>query len=108
MKIIPAIDIKGGKCVLCIAVVGSFISWQVVLIALACFVIIMILTRIVSASSICAMLTAIVAALFINLPINRAAFIIIACSFVVFMHRSNISRIINGTEKKITVKGGQK
>lgn len=99
---------KGGKCVLCIAVVGSFVSCQTVLIALAAFVIIMLCTRIVSASSIGAMLTAIIASLFLNLPFERLIFILLACSFVIFMHRSNIVRIINGTEKKITVKGGQK
>ena len=99
---------KGGKCVLCIAVVGSFVSWQTVLIAVAAFAIIMICTRIVSASSCGAMVTAIVAACLLNLESNKLIFIIVACTFVIFMHRSNIIRIINKTEKKITVKGGPK
>lgn len=99
---------KGGKCVLCIAVIGSFVSWQTVLIAIAAFILIMLFTGIVSASSCGAMLTAIIAALCLNLEPNRLIFIVLACSFVIFMHRSNIIRIINKTEKKITVKGGQK
>lgn len=97
---------KGGKCVICIAVVGSFISWQIVLIAVAVFAIMLMCTKIVSASSCSAMLGAIIASIFLRLELKSFLFIILACLFVIFLHRSNIIRIINKTEKVITVKGG--
>ncbi|MBQ2865392.1 MAG: glycerol-3-phosphate 1-O-acyltransferase PlsY [Clostridia bacterium] len=97
---------RGGKCVICIAVVGSFISWQTVLIAVAMFAVIVLLTGIVSASSCGAMLTAMLAAVLLDVEPGRLVFIIAACSFVIFLHRSNIKRILNGTEKKIKPKGG--
>ncbi len=98
---------RGGKCVVCIAVVGSFISWQTVLIAIAMFAIIVFTTKIVSASSCGAMLTAMLAAVILGVETKQLIFIIAACSFVIFLHRGNIKRIINGTEKKIKPKGGQ-
>lgn len=98
---------RGGKCVVCIAVVGSFISWQTVLIAVAMFAVIVFTTKIVSASSCGAMLTAMLAAVILGVETKRLIFIIAACSFVIFLHRGNIKRIINGTEKKIKPKGGQ-
>jgi glycerol-3-phosphate acyltransferase PlsY len=98
---------RGGKCVVCIAVVGSFISWQTVLIAVAMFAIIVFTTKIVSASSCGAMLTAMLAAVILGVETKQLIFIIAACSFVIFLHRGNIKRIINGTEKKIKPKGGQ-
>jgi len=97
---------RGGKCVICIAVVGAFISWQTVLIAVAMFAVIVLLTGIVSASSCGAMLTAMLAAVLLGVEPRRLVFIIAACSFVIFLHRSNIKRILNGTEKKIKPKGG--
>ncbi|MBR4071133.1 MAG: glycerol-3-phosphate acyltransferase [Clostridia bacterium] len=99
---------KGGKCVICIAIVGSFVSWQTVLIAVAAFAIILLCTKIVSASSCGAMVTAIIAAAVLQLDIKSFLFIALACSFVIFLHRANIVRILNKTEKKITVKGGSK
>ena len=99
---------RGGKCVVCIAVIGSFISWQTVLIAVAVFAIVVFSTKIVSASSCSAMIGAIIACLFMGLETKCVIFIVVACSFVIFLHRSNIVRIFNGTEKKITAKGGTK
>jgi len=97
---------KGGKCVICIAVVGSFVSWQTVLIAVAVFAVVVLISKIVSLSSCCAMLAAIIAAALLGLGIERFIFITAACLFVIFLHRSNIVRIINKTEKRITIKGG--
>ena len=99
---------KGGKCVICIAVVGSFISWQTVLIAVAMFAIIVFSTKIVSAASCGAMITAMLASLILDVEFKRVVFILLACSFVIFLHRSNIVRILNGTEKKIKAKGDTK
>ena len=97
---------KGGKCVICIAIVGAFLSWQTVAIAVVMFAIIVFTTRIVSLGSCCAMLTAIAAAVLLKVETSRLIFIILACSFVIFLHRGNIKRILNGTEKKIKAKGG--
>lgn len=97
---------RGGKCVICIAVVGSFLSWQTVAIAAGMFAAIVLTTKIVSLGSCCAMLTAIAAACLLKVETAPLIFIIFACFFVIFLHRGNIKRILNGTEKKIKVKGG--
>ena len=99
---------KGGKCVICIAVIGAFVSWQTVLIAAAVFAVVVLISKIVSLSSCSGMLAAILVAALLNVGVAKFIFIAVACLFVIFLHRSNIVRIINKTEKRITIKGGAK
>ena len=103
---------KGGKGIATSLGVLLMINWQIGLICLVFALILMILTRRVSIGSIAAAILFPVLVLFINQNYIVAEstnwsyliFSIIVAIFVIFNHRSNIKRILNGTESKISLK----
>ena len=103
---------KGGKGIATSLGILLMINWQIGLICLVFALILMILTRRVSIGSIAAAILFPVLVLFINQNYIVAEstnwsyliFSIIVAIFVIFNHRSNIKRILNGTESKISLK----
>ena len=99
---------KGGKGVATTAMVALATNWVVFLLLLAVFLIIVIGTKYVSLGSVIGVaLYPVFLARFYNTGWNVLAALIIA-AFVIFMHRSNIKRIWNGTESKISLKSKKK
>ncbi len=115
---------KGGKGVVTTASVMLMTDWRVFVVELILFLIIFVLTKTISKGSLFAaicypfvgaglrILDASGTLAFIA-PLKEPAVWFIACVFVsnfiigagvVIMHRENIKRILNGTEKKITAK----
>jgi glycerol-3-phosphate acyltransferase PlsY len=95
---------KGGKGVLTTFAVLLMMDWKLALTLLGIFVIIVVLSKMVSLGSV------IVAVLFptfsiVGLYSDKTNFYIFSTiilgTFVVFLHRENIKRILNGTESKI-------
>lgn len=93
---------RGGKGVLVGATMLAFLDWRIFVIALGLFFIAVILTKWVSLGSIVGA---------ISFPISMQVFyqdirltVISACmaAAVIFMHRSNIKRILTGTENKFS------
>ncbi len=100
---------KGGKGVATSLGVLLLINWQIGLICLVFALLIMLLTRMVSAGSVLAAILFPVLTLFIGkehfiVSGNYLIFSIIMALIVMFNHRSNIKRILNGTENKISLK----
>lgn len=100
---------KGGKGVATSLGVLLLINWQIGLICLVFALVIMALTRMVSAGSVLAAILFPVLTLFIGkqffiVPGNYFIFSIIMALIVSFNHRSNISRILDGQENKISLK----
>lgn len=100
---------KGGKGVATSLGVLLMINWQIGLICLVFALVIMVLTRMVSAGSVLAAILFPVLTLFIGkeyfiVPGNYLIFSIIIALIVAFNHRSNIKRILTGTENKISFK----
>ena len=102
---------KGGKGVATSLGVLLTINWQVGLVCLAFALITMALTRMVSLGSVMAAILFPTLLLFnIGIPIvpgNYWSYLIFACVLaflVIFNHRSNIERIINGNENRLTFK----
>ncbi len=94
---------KGGKGVVCGATIAAVLDIRVFLVLFVIFFTCFFITRIVSISSIC------VAASFSigfvirywgNLPLQISTAII--GIFAIWMHRENIKRLLNGTEKKFS------
>lgn len=97
---------KGGKGVATSLGILLLINWQIGLICLVFALVIMVLTRMVSAGSVLAAILFPVLTLFIGkeffiVPGNYFIFSIIMALIVAFNHRGNISRILNGTESKL-------
>lgn len=92
---------KGGKGVATSAGAFLALAWQPTLVALAVFVVVVALTRMVSAASIAAAVTLGVTAFLFPAPVPFLPWLIAAvCALVVFRHRSNIARILAGTESR--------
>ena len=94
---------RGGKGVLC-GITAAFVAdWQCALWGGAGFASCLWLTRDVSLSSILGALTFVVTFPMVhrhNIPV--AVMGALLGLFIVFMHRSNISRLVKGTERKAT------
>ena len=93
---------RGGKGVMCMAVLAYMLDWRIGLIVTAIFFVVLAFTRYVSLCSLTAGLC---------IPLLTWAFgkggleglLVLFCYFLlVFEHRSNIMRLINHTESKIS------
>jgi glycerol-3-phosphate acyltransferase PlsY len=93
---------RGGKGILCALAVGLSLDWRIALICLAIFIVLVALTKYVSLGSVVGMFG--VAVLFIVFYPDRPWLIaggIVLSALAIFMHRGNIARLLNGTERKI-------
>lgn len=104
---------KGGKGILVSAGVIVVLNWKVFLVILAVFAIVVIVSRIVSLASISAAVAFPIATLVFALigkaphPFLDTLSALLIGGIVVFMHRSNIKRLLNGTENKLGQKKKQ-
>ena len=92
---------KGGKGILSGGTIAIMIDWRVALVVWGGFLILAILTRYVSLGSCWAGGSFPFATWFVyhNVPITVLALVIGV--LILYMHRENIKRLLNGTEKKI-------
>lgn len=97
-----AAGFRGGKGILCGAALAACADWRIFAIILTLFVLAVLLTRYVSLGSVLAAVAFAVGFLVFhwgNLPVCILA--VVAASFVIFRHRSNIVRLVKGTESKL-------
>ena len=98
---------KGGKGVLTSITVIFMVSWQVGLACLLVFVVVVALTRYVSLGSVLAavsfpfLIVAMDPYTEMLQDFSWLIFAIILASLVIFMHRGNIARLYNNTERKL-------
>lgn len=104
---------KGGKGVATALGVLLVINWQIGLICLVFALLLMVLTRMVSVGSMGAAILFPVLTIFINQNyiINPASAVnsylplaIAVAILVIYNHRSNVQRLLNGTENKLSFK----
>ena len=104
-------EFKGGKGVATALGVLLTINWEIGLICLIFAVVIIAFTRMVSLGSIGAAILFPILTLFIRerfiveaTGLKFFVFSLLIASFVIFNHRENVKRILNGTENKLTFK----
>jgi glycerol-3-phosphate acyltransferase PlsY len=102
-------EFKGGKGVATSIGILLVLNWQIGLICLLYGIIMIILTRMVSLGSITAailfpVLTIFIRSHYIATGFNYTIFGIIMVAFILFNHRSNIKRLNEGTENRISFK----
>lgn len=104
---------KGGKGIATALGVLLMINWQIGLICLIFALVLMALTKMVSVGSIAAAILFPILVAFIDqnyiVPTSNSnwsylVFSIIIALLVIFNHRANVQRILNGTENKISFK----
>ena len=90
-------------------------QYQTALLALGVFLIVFLITRIISLGSIVASITLpVLNAIFAsridgapNAVLVQCLLISVITVIIIFMHRANIVRLVHGEEKKLTVKKGK-
>ena len=99
---------KGGKGVATSLGVLLIVNWQIGLICLVFALILMALTRFVSLGSVAAAILFPVLTIFIHtnylVPGSYIIFGIILAVFVIFNHRANVKRLLEGKENKLNLK----
>ncbi len=93
---------KGGKGVVTLAAMVLMIDWRVFLILLACFAIIVLSTKFVSLGSVMCSLIYPLILYRMTMPGLHIVMSVLAAGLVVFMHRANIKRLLEGKESKIS------
>ncbi len=95
-------NFKGGKGILTSAAVIFMIDWKVAIIVLVLAILIMAITRYVSLGSIVAAISYFIIILIYNLKsIQYVLFAFCIAALAVYRHKSNIKRLIKGTEAKL-------
>ena len=100
-----SLNFRGGKGVACLAATILLFDWRLAIVELIVFVSIVALTKYVSVGSILVSLIFVIWIIVVHTANLHMA--LIAAAFpvsVIFMHRSNIVRLIQGTENKIGLK----
>jgi acyl phosphate:glycerol-3-phosphate acyltransferase len=95
------LNFKGGKSVATSLGVLLAMSWQVGLGCLAVFGVVLAISRIVSLSSIVGAIAVSILMFLLNQPFPYLLFGIAAGIYVIWRHRSNIQRLLAGTEPQI-------
>ena len=96
---------KGGKGILSSGTLLIMLDWRVALVAWGTFLLLVVLTRYVSLGSVLCSVTAPISML-IFYPGHWFAFVLVflIASLVIWCHRSNVVRLLKGTESKFTIK----
>ena len=93
--------LRGGKGILCSAALAIVMDWRIFVIAISVFIVLFVLTKLVSLGSIFAAATfgALFVLFFPNDPWVQILGVFMAV-LAIFMHRSNIVRLLKGEERK--------
>jgi glycerol-3-phosphate acyltransferase PlsY len=92
---------KGGKGVLTSATVVFMMDWRIGAILICIFIIIVLITRYVSVSSMIAAACLPIAGFILEKPRYNMVYTIAIALLVIIMHRKNIGRLISGTEPRL-------
>lgn len=94
---------KGGKGVLSGGIIAIMLDWRVALVVWGGFIILVLLTRWVSLGSCWAGLTFPISIYFVFHDPLCTAFGIVCGGLLLVQHRTNIKRLLNGTESKFSL-----
>lgn len=95
---------KGGKGIAVGAAIIAVTDWRVLIISLSLFAIVVAITKMISAGSVCAAVSFPVALLFFAPTWYNLTMAFFAAAIVIYLHRANIKRIFSGTESKFKFK----
>ena len=95
---------KGGKGVSVGAAIALAVHWKVLLVIAAVFFIVALLTKKVSAGSVCAAVSLIVVVFLLDVTAPLRFMSVVTALLVIFQHRQNIRRLLNGTEPDFKAK----
>ena len=91
----------GGKSVATSAGVCFALDWRVALICCIYFAIVAYISKYISLASTTVMGLMLILMFYIGKPLPYLIFCIFVAVYVIYLHRENIKRLINGTENKV-------
>ena len=95
---------KGGKGILTAWAFNLLISWKIFLTLIIIFLIIFLIFKIISLASISAAVIYPISTLIFTNSISSFAISLILSAIIIIKHKSNIKRLIEGKENKISIK----
>jgi glycerol-3-phosphate acyltransferase PlsY len=95
---------RGGKGVITACVMMFVLDWQIASIALGLFILIILITRLVSLGSICAVFTLPFLGFLLAREWPAIGMYAAVAVLIIFLHRGNIKRLMNRTERKFSYK----
>lgn len=95
----------GGKAVLCVGTLAWMVDWRVGLICWAIFIVIVVFTKYVSLGAIIAMLLFPICVWAFGHTGLEGVLGLLCAALMIFAHRENIKKLINGTERKLNIGG---
>lgn len=99
---------KGGKAISVGLAVAIAVDWRVGCIALGTFILVFLISKIVSLSSVCAAAALAISGTLFSIFVDPCTPDIVLSVFVgllaIFMHRENIKRLVKGEEKRFVPK----
>ena len=98
-------EFKGGKGISAGAALGLMIDWRVFVAILLVFLIVAFLSRKVSLGSIAAAVAITVFSLIFGVSTPKLVLAVVGMCLAIFQHRSNIRRLLNGTEPDFKAAG---
>lgn len=94
---------RGGKGVLCGLASLIMVDWRLGILVVAVFALMMVLTRRASVGSICACASSPFFCWMLGVNTVHIIFVVVIASLLIWMHRSNIKRLLRGEEGKTVV-----
>ena len=94
---------KGGKGVLCGLASLLMVDWRIGVLVVAVFAVWVAITRRVSVGSIFACLSAPLWCLLLKVDPVHTGYVVLAASWLIWCHRSNIKRLLQGKEPKTVI-----
>ncbi len=91
---------RGGKGILCSATLTLLLDWRIALVCWSLFAVLWLTTRYVSLGSVSAAAVFPVMTHVVFGDAFATAFSVLIAALVLFAHRENIKRLLNGTENK--------
>ena len=91
---------SGGKSVATSLGILLTMNWQVGLATVFVFAVVMAISRIVSLSSICGAIAVSILMVLLHQPLPYILFAVVGGLYVIWLHRSNLQRLLAGTEPK--------
>lgn len=93
---------KGGKAVATTAGAMAVLDFQILLIVLSLFILILMVTRYISVSSVSAGFVGVIAAVLLGQDTYMITLWVMIAVFIAIKHRTNFKRLAAGTENKIS------
>lgn len=95
------LNFTGGKSVATTAGVGLALDWRVAVPCYIVFAIVAYISKYISLASITVMVLMVILMIYFKGPLSYVIFCSITAIYVIYLHRENIKRLLNGTENKV-------